>query len=90
MIKPLNAPQLSAMKPRAGLQRISDLLPRLVEHYEMQAEMVKRRSEAAAKARLEQDLIAAQTTEFPSASQPIVVVETKGAATQQATFGWYE
>ena len=45
MIKPLNSPQLSAAKTRTGLQSISDLLPRLIRQYELQAEMMKRREE---------------------------------------------
>ena len=45
MIKPLNSPQLSAAKTRTGLQSISDLLPRLIRQYELQAEMMKRRDE---------------------------------------------
>ena len=45
MIKPLNVPQLSAAKSRTGLQSISDLLPRLIRQYELQAEMMKRRSQ---------------------------------------------
>ena len=43
MIKPLNSPQLSAAKTRTGLQSISDLLPRLIRNYELQAELNKRR-----------------------------------------------
>ncbi len=39
MIKPLNTTQLSSAKPRAGLQSIADLLPRLIQQYEMQAEL---------------------------------------------------
>ncbi len=42
MIKPLNAPQLSSAKPRCGLQKISDLLPRLIRQYELQAELAQR------------------------------------------------
>lgn len=42
MIKPLNSPQLSAAKPRCGLHSISDLLPRLIRQYEMQAELMNR------------------------------------------------
>ena len=45
MIKPLNAPQLSAAKNRTGLQSISDLLPRLIRQYEIQAEMLRNREE---------------------------------------------
>ncbi len=46
MIQPLNSTQLSSAKPRAGLQRISDLLPRLIAQYELQAQ---------AKRQIEQD-----------------------------------
>ena len=45
MIKPLNTPQLSAAKNRTGLQSISDLLPRLIRQYEIQAEMLRKREE---------------------------------------------
>ncbi len=45
MIKPLNAPQLSSVKPRTGLQRVSELLPRLIRQYEIQAELMKQRSQ---------------------------------------------
>lgn len=45
MIKPLNSPQLSAAKSRTGLHSISDLLPRLIRQYELQAELLKRRAE---------------------------------------------
>ncbi|MGI9497087.1 MAG: hypothetical protein ACR2NK_13595 [Mariniblastus sp.] len=45
MIKPLNTPQLSAAKNRTGLQSISDLLPRLIRQYEIQAEMLRCREE---------------------------------------------
>lgn len=38
MIQPLNIPQLSSAKPRVGLQSVSDLLPRLIRLYEMQAQ----------------------------------------------------
>lgn len=37
MIQPLNATQFSSAKPRGGLQSVSDLLPRLIELYEVQA-----------------------------------------------------
>ena len=38
MIQPLNTTQLSSAKPRGGLQSISDLLPKLLKQYELQAE----------------------------------------------------
>lgn len=41
MIKPLNSTQLSSAKPRTGLQSIADLLPRLIQQYEMQAELTR-------------------------------------------------
>ena len=47
MIKPLNAPQLSSMKTRCGLQKISDLLPRLIRQYEIQAELMKQRGQSS-------------------------------------------
>ncbi len=47
MIKPLNCPQLSSTKQRTGLQSVSDLIPRLIRQYELQAELMKRRAEQA-------------------------------------------
>ncbi len=42
MIQSLNIPQLSAAKPRGGgLTSISDLLPKLIEQYELQAQARK-------------------------------------------------
>lgn len=46
MIKPLNTTQLSSAKPRTGLQSIADLLPRLIQQYELQAELVRRHSQS--------------------------------------------
>jgi hypothetical protein len=37
MIRPLNTPHLCCAKPRTGLQSLSDLLPRLIAQYELQA-----------------------------------------------------
>ena len=42
MIKPLNTVQLSSAKPRTGLQSIADLLPRLIQQYELQAELASK------------------------------------------------
>ena len=38
MIRPAPMPQLSSAKPRSGLQSVSELVPRLIRLYEMQAE----------------------------------------------------
>jgi len=80
MIKPLNSPQLSAVKPRCGLQSISDLLPRLIRQYELQAELM-RRSELAASS-------PAPTAARTSISSTVLAQSKVPAA--QATFGWYE
>lgn len=45
MIKPLNGTELTSTRTRSGLSSISDLLPRLIRSYELQAELVKRRTE---------------------------------------------
>jgi hypothetical protein len=45
MIKRLNGTELSTTRTRAGLSSISELLPRLIRSYELQAELVKRRTE---------------------------------------------
>ena len=38
MIQPLNLPDLSSAKPRTGLKPMSELLPKLIRLYEMQAQ----------------------------------------------------
>ena len=38
MIQPLNTTQLSSAKPRGGLQSISELIPKLIAQYELQAQ----------------------------------------------------
>ena len=53
MIKPidspvLNAPVLSSAKPRCGFQKISELVPRLIRQYEIQAQITRAREEEAA------------------------------------------
>lgn len=90
MIKPLNTPQLSAARPRVGLQKVSDLIPRLIRMYELQAEMVAQevKREVAERTAAENT-----TREF---EQPLVPANALAAAvngvgaTQQSTFGWYE
>ena len=47
MIKPINSPVLSSAKPRCGLQKVSDLIPRLLRQYEIQAEITRARQEEA-------------------------------------------
>ncbi len=47
MIQPINSPVLSSAKPRCGLQKVSDLIPRLIQQYELQAEITRARQEEA-------------------------------------------
>ena len=47
MIQPINSPVLSSAKPRCGLQKVSDLIPRLIRQYEIQAEITRARQEEA-------------------------------------------
>ena len=84
MIKPLNMPHLSSAKPRCGLQSISDLLPRLMQLYEMQSELIQRRSETR-KASAEVSVADADAAFAGAASAPVVA-----APIQQLTFNWYE
>lgn len=72
MIQATNLPQLTSAKPRSGMSSISDLMPRLIRQYELQAEMKKR-----ANARPKQPTNPATAT---------ITVTT--APAQQTTFGW--
>ena len=47
MIQPINSPILSSAKPRCGLQKVSDIIPRLIRQYEIQAEITRARQEEA-------------------------------------------
>jgi hypothetical protein len=47
MIKPINSPVLSSANPRCGLQKVSELIPRLIQQYEIQAEITRARQEEA-------------------------------------------
>jgi hypothetical protein len=47
MIKPINSPVLSSAKPRCGLQKVSEIIPRLIRQYEIQAEITRARQEEA-------------------------------------------
>ncbi len=82
MIKPLNSPQLSAAKPRTGLQSISELLPRLIRQYEIQAELLQRREENA---RSNSNARRAERSREDVMPMPNVSMPT-----EQSTFSWYE
>lgn len=47
MIKPLNSTDLASSKTRSGMTSIADLIPRLIRSYELQAELLQRRTELA-------------------------------------------
>ena len=47
MIKPINSPVLSSAKTRCGLHKVSELIPRLIQQYEIQAEIARARNEEA-------------------------------------------
>jgi len=47
MIQPINSPVLSSAKPRCGLQKVSELIPRLIQQYEIQADITRARNEEA-------------------------------------------
>ena len=103
MIKPLNIPQLSAARPRVGLQHVSDLIPRLIKMYELQAELAAQEI----RKEVEERTAAQRTTEefepqAEEATEPVLVPADALASSingignsglgesQQATFGWYE
>ncbi|MEL7497986.1 MAG: hypothetical protein AAFN77_10275 [Planctomycetota bacterium] len=47
MIKPLTGTDLTSTKTRSGMASLSELLPRLIRSYELQAELMQRRAEHA-------------------------------------------
>jgi len=74
MIKQLTGVELSSSKTRSGLTSMGELLPRLIRSYELQAELVQRRSE--------------QTVE-PKAKPCPAPVATSDLPLMQATFTWF-
>ena len=74
MIKQLTGVELSSSKPRSGLTSVSELLPRLIRSYELQAELMQRRSEQAAEHK---------PKHCPAPMPPIDMPLT------QATFTWF-
>ena len=74
MIKPLTGVELSSSKTRSGLTSVSELLPRLIRSYELQAELIQRRSEHAVKPRAKHC-----PAPIPSGDLPLT----------QATFTWF-
>jgi hypothetical protein len=75
MIKPWNMPQLSSAKPRSGLQSIADLVPRLIRHYEILAEVRQQSLRGAVK----------NSTYARNSAGSV-----PPASTRQFTFGWDE
>jgi hypothetical protein len=82
MIKPLNSPQLSAAKPRTGLQSIGELLPRLIRTYELQAELMQRREENARRE--------SETNRMEAQREAVLPMPSVAMETEQATFAWYD
>ncbi|MDB2686237.1 hypothetical protein N9Y42_03430 [Mariniblastus sp.] len=74
MIKQITGVELSSCKTRSGLTSVSELLPRLIRSYELQAELMQRRSEQAAETK---------TKHCPAPMPPSSDLLT------QATFTWF-
>ena len=73
MIKQMTGVELSSSKTRSGLTSVSELLPRLIRSYELQAELMQRRSEQAA----------------PKAKHCPAPIPTNDLPLTQATFTWF-
>ena len=75
MIKQLTGVALSSSKTRSGLTSVSELLPRLIRSYELQAELVQRRSE--------------QVSAPKGKHCPAPIPTTSDLPLTQATFTWF-
>ena len=75
MIKQLTGVELSSSKARSGLTSVSELLPRLIRSYELQAELMQRRSQQAAEPEAKHCPVPIQISEVPPLTQ--------------ATFTWF-
>ncbi len=94
----VRATQLTAAKPRCGLQSIGDLIPRLIRQYEIQAEMneesgrVKPKRRAAHRTERTKSRISATTSRLnsKSAANSSGVNTRIDSTKKQATFAWYD
>jgi len=74
MIKPLTGIELSSSKTRSGLTSIGELMPRLIRSYELQAELMQRRSQCV----------------IGTKPQPCPVpIPVSDSPLTQATFTWF-
>ena len=74
MIKRLTGVALSSSKTRSGLTSVSELMPRLIRSYELQAELMQRRSEQAA---------------APKKKHCPALIPNSDLPLTQATFTWF-
>ena len=58
MIKQAHGTELTSCKTRSGLSSVSDLIPRLIRSYELQAELLQRRAERAQQANTDRPVAA--------------------------------
>lgn len=88
MIKPLNSTQLSSARPRCGLQSISDLVPRLIRQYEIQAQLAQanlaERTQPNSPEPAKQTKVVRKRRLNPAAATLVVA----SIPAQQTTFGW--
>lgn len=78
MIKPLTGVELSSSKVRSGMSSVSELIPRLIRSYELQAELTQRRSESTRSKKRPVQVVA-----------PMPAIELDSANCTQATFSWF-
>lgn len=81
MIKQLTGVELSSSKTRSGLTSVGELLPRLIRSYELQAELMQRRSE-----RLTEPMDRSVESKAKHCPAPI---PTSNMPLTQATFTWF-
>ena len=80
MIKPLTGVELSSSKTRSGLTSIGELLPRLIRSYELQAELMQRRSQWVTTAK----------PGFSNSDRPCPApIPASDSPLTQATFTWF-
>jgi len=88
MIQPIHT-QLSAAKPRTGLQSIGDIIPRLIRQYELAAELTEQREAEARRKEeaMEEAAMIREAKQVWESSLPAVSEVSEVAAVQQS-FGW--
>jgi len=90
MIKPLTSVELTSSKQRTGMASVGELMERLVRSYELQAELMQRRSEHTAQPTMptKTHRVPSPTPATPISIAPLQLLDDPNESVQ-STFAWF-